>query len=78
MYKLKRSNFLRPVLMAGIVADSEGLARSAPEGLATTTRRNRRLTQTKGTFDIVFDATTAAAHKNMRRFCAMRKKSPST
>jgi acetaldehyde dehydrogenase len=63
MYKLKRSNLLRPVLMAGIVPDSEGLARARQEGLATTTESIDGLLKQKGTFEIVFDATTAAAHK---------------
>ena len=63
MYKLKRSNFLRPVLMAGIVPDSEGLARARQEGLATTTEGIDGLLKQKETFEIVFDATTAAAHK---------------
>ena len=63
MYKLKRSNFLRPVIMAGIVADSEGLARARQEGLATTTEGIDGLLKQKETFEIVFDATTAAAHK---------------
>jgi acetaldehyde dehydrogenase len=63
MYKLKRSNLLLPVLMAGIVPDSEGLARARQEGLATTTESIDGLLKQKGTFEIVFDATTAAAHK---------------
>jgi acetaldehyde dehydrogenase len=63
MYKLKRSNLLRPVLMAGIVPDSEGLARARQEDLATTTESIDGLLKQKGTFEIVFDATTAAAHK---------------
>jgi len=63
MYKLKRSNLLRPVLMAGIIPESEGLARARQEGLATTTDGIDGLLKQKGTFEIVFDATTAAAHK---------------
>ena len=63
MYKLKRSSLLRPVLMAGIIADSEGLARARREGLATTTEGIDGLLAQQENFDIVFDATTAAAHK---------------
>jgi acetaldehyde dehydrogenase len=63
MYKLKRSNFLRPVIMAGIVPDSEGLARARQEGLATTTEGIDGLLKQGDTFEIVFDATTAGAHK---------------
>src|SRR5258707_3177049 len=63
MYKLKRSNFLRPVIMAGIVADSEGLARARQEGLAITSEGIEGLLKQKEIFDIVFDATTAGAHK---------------
>lgn len=63
MYKLKRSRVLRRVLMAGIVADSEGLARARQEGLATTSDGIQGLLQQKETFEVVFDATTASAHK---------------
>ena len=63
MYKLKRSNLLRPVIMAGIVPDSEGLARARQEGLAITTEGIDGLLKQKEIFEIVFDATTAAAHK---------------
>ena len=66
MYKLKRSNLLRPVLMAGIVPDSEGLARARQEGLATTTESIDGLLKQKGTFEIVFDATTAAGARRAR------------
>ena len=63
MYKLKRSSLLRPVLMAGIVPDSEGLARAHQEGLATTTEGIDGLLKQREIFEIVFDATTASAHK---------------
>ena len=63
MYKLKRSALLRPVFMAGIIPNSEGLARARQEGLATTTDGIEGLLKQKESFDIVFDATTAAAHK---------------
>jgi acetaldehyde dehydrogenase len=63
MYKLKRSKFLRPVIMAGIIPESEGLARARQEGLAITTHGIDGLLKQKDSFDIVFDATTASAHK---------------
>ena len=63
MYKLKRSKTLRPVIMAGIVPESEGLARARQEGLAITTEGIDGLLKQADSFDIVFDATTASAHK---------------
>jgi acetaldehyde dehydrogenase len=63
MYKLKRSSLLRPVLMAGIIPDSEGLARARQQGLATTTEGINGLLAQQRNFEIVFDATTASAHK---------------
>jgi acetaldehyde dehydrogenase (acetylating) len=62
MYKLKRSQ-LMPAVMAGIVADSEGLARARQEGLITTADGIEGLLQHKDNFDIVFEATTASAHQ---------------
>jgi acetaldehyde dehydrogenase len=63
MYKLKRSKTLEPVIMAGIVPESEGLARARQDGLATTTEGIHGLLKHKDDFAIVFDATTASAHK---------------
>lgn len=63
MYKLKRSGLLRPVIMAGVIPESEGLARARQEGLAITTEGIEGLLKQRENFDIVFDATTAAAHK---------------
>ena len=63
MYKLKRSSLLRPMIMAGIIPDSEGLARARQEGLATTTEGIDGLLKQTADFEIVFDATTAGAHK---------------
>ncbi|HME61061.1 MAG TPA: acetaldehyde dehydrogenase (acetylating), partial [Candidatus Binatia bacterium] len=63
MYKLKRSKTLRPVIMAGIIPESEGLARARQEGLAITIEGIDGLLKQADSFDIVFDATTASAHK---------------
>lgn len=62
MYKLKRSPLV-PTIMAGIIPDSEGLARARQEGLATTADGIEGLLKHKNSFDIVFEATTASAHK---------------
>jgi acetaldehyde dehydrogenase len=63
MYKLKKSKTLRPVIMAGIIPDSEGLARARQEGLAITTEGIEGLLKQADSFEIAFDATTARAHK---------------
>src|SRR4030095_11814855 len=63
MYKLKRSKRLRPVIMAGIVPESEGLARARQEGVAITTEGIEGLLKQADSFEIAFDATTASAHK---------------
>ena len=63
MYKLKRSSLLDPVIMAGIIPESEGLARARQEGLAITTEGIEGLLKQKDKFVLVFDATTASAHK---------------
>ena len=63
MYKVKRSASLCPLIMAGIIPDSEGLARARQEGLAVTTEGIDGLLKQRDIFDIVFDATTARAHR---------------
>ena len=62
MYKLKQSRALIPTVMAGIIPESEGLARARTEGLTTTHEGIEGLLQRQDLFDIVFDATTARAH----------------
>ena len=74
MYKLKRSSLLRPMIMAGIIPDSEGLARARQEGLATTTEGIDGLLKQRADFEIVFDATTAGAHKKHAPFLRDAKK----
>jgi len=49
--------------MAGIIPESEGLARARQEGLSITTEGIDGLLKQADSFDIVFDATTASAHK---------------
>src|SRR5215472_6383227 len=63
MYKLKRSHSLRPTIMAGIIPESEGFARARQQGLAITTDGIEGLLKQKDSFELVFDATTASAHK---------------
>lgn len=62
LYKLKRSRFLNPTIMAGIIPDSEGLARARGEGLTTTADGIEGLLEHADLFDIAFEATTAKAH----------------
>ena len=62
MYKLKRSKLV-PTVMAGIISGSEGLARARQEGLTTTSDGIEGLLKQRDSFDIVFEATTASAHK---------------
>ena len=61
LYKLKRSPSLKPTVMAGIVPDSEGLARARNEDLTTTAEGIEGLLRHANLFDIVFEATTASA-----------------
>jgi acetaldehyde dehydrogenase (acetylating) len=62
MYKLKRSKLV-PAIMAGIIPDSEGLARAREQGLTTTAEGIEGLLKHSDSFDIVFEATTASAHQ---------------
>lgn len=62
LYKLKRSELLRPTVMAGIIPDSEGLARAREGGLTTTAAGIEGLLRHANLFDIVVEATTARAH----------------
>ena len=62
MYKLKRSKLV-PTVMAGIISGSEGLTRARQEGLTTTSDGIEGLLKQRDSFDIVFEATTASAHK---------------
>ena len=62
MHKLKRSKFLEATVMAGIVPESEGLARARDNGLVTTHEGIEGLLALADKYDIVFEATTAKAH----------------
>lgn len=62
MYKLKRSKFLVPTMVGGIIPESEGLERARQEGLKTTHEGIEGLLRHSDLFDIVFEATTAKAH----------------
>ncbi|NIO09679.1 MAG: acetaldehyde dehydrogenase (acetylating) [Deltaproteobacteria bacterium] len=62
LYKLKRSNLVVPTIMAGIIPESEGLARARKEGLVTTHEGIKGLLKLNDQFDIAFEATTARAH----------------
>ncbi len=62
LYKLRRSRSLVPTIMAGIIPNSEGLARARQEGLVTTAEGVEGLLQHADLFDIVFEATTAKTH----------------
>ena len=54
LYKLKRSSLLIPAVMAGIIPESEGLARARKEGLVTTHEGIEGLLKLGDQFDIAF------------------------
>ncbi|BAS28013.1 acetaldehyde dehydrogenase (acetylating) [Limnochorda pilosa] len=62
LYKLLRSESLRPVAMAGIDPESEGLARARSAGLWTTVHGARGLLEEGPRVALAFDATSARAH----------------
>jgi acetaldehyde dehydrogenase len=63
MMKALRSEVLELVMVAGIDPASEGLARAREAGVATTTDGIHGLLAEPGSGAIVFDATSARAHK---------------
>jgi acetaldehyde dehydrogenase len=63
LYKLKRSAVLEPVLMVGIIPESEGLARARQMGLRTSAAGTEGFLTHADAIDIVFDATSASAHQ---------------
>lgn len=63
LYKLKRSSLLEPVLMVGIIPESEGLARARQMGLQTSAAGLAGLLTHADAIEIVFDATSASAHQ---------------
>jgi len=62
LYKLKRSAVLEPVLMVGVIPESEGLARARQMGLTTSTEGIKGFLAHADKVEIVFDATSAKAH----------------
>jgi zinc transporter ZupT len=63
LYKLKRSPLLEPVLMVGIIPESEGLARARQMGLRTSAAGIEGFLAGADGVEIVFDATSASAHQ---------------
>lgn len=63
MYKIERCEHLEMSVMVGIDPQSEGLARAKKRGYLTIDNGIDSLLEHPERFDIVFDATTAKAHK---------------
>ena len=64
MYKLLRSDKLSVDAMIGIDPASDGLARAKAQGIETTHKGADWLLERADEFDIVFEATTAAVHRD--------------
>lgn len=63
MYKIERSSYVELVAMIGIDPDSEGLKRAKDRGYTTYSTGLEGFKKDVDTIDIVFDATTAGAHR---------------
>jgi acetaldehyde dehydrogenase len=63
MYKLRRSESLELTWMVGVVPDSDGLRRARELGYEATHLGIEELLRHPEDFDVVFDATTASAHR---------------
>lgn len=63
MYKIERSPLLEMSVMIGIDPNSEGLKRAAERGYVTITNGISGLKENLDLVDLVFDATSAYAHK---------------
>jgi acetaldehyde dehydrogenase len=63
LYKLQRSALLEPVAMVGIDPASQGLARACAAGLAVSAEGADWLVEHADEFALVFDATSADAHR---------------
>lgn len=63
MYKIERSNFMKMSVMIGIDPDSEGLKRAKARGYRIITNGIDGFLENPNLADIVFDATSAYAHK---------------
>lgn len=63
LYKLTRSPLLEPVLMVGVIPESEGLARARQMGLQTSAAGIEGFLAYADMVEIVFDATSASAHR---------------
>ena len=63
MYKLERSQYVEMSVMVGIDPESEGLSRAKERGYIALSSGIDGLVEIPDAFDIVFDATTAYAHK---------------
>jgi acetaldehyde dehydrogenase len=70
MYKLQRSESLELTWVVGVMPDSEGLKLALELGYKTTHRGIQELLEHQEDFEIVFDATTASAHREHARLLA--------
>jgi acetaldehyde dehydrogenase len=73
LYKLQRSPALEPVAVVGIDPESDGLRRAAELGVETSAAGADWIAARAGELDLVFEATSAAAHRaNAPKFAAAR------
>ncbi len=74
MNKLRRSSLLELAWMCGVIPESDGLAKAREFGYKTTHDGIEDLLQHADDFQIVFDATTASAHRRHAELLRAAKK----